>query len=180
MSSNFFDRSSLRKLFLNIYILFKKMKWFLVLIFKILKTLNSFICSPHVIYQNEAFDLNFQIYMTNTANNPFILVISVNFAKSSVERRAIWRHFEACNEIVWPNRLKIQILDAFFLQHGPVRAYQKAKFSPVFMISVEKRVFGLSELKSSSEQNWALYKHYFPTNSTKIFQLKMVSWPGIA
>ena len=141
MSSKFSDRSSHRKLFLNIYVLFKVMKWFLVLIFKILRTLNSFIFSPHVIYQNEAIDLNFQMYMTNTANNPFILVISVNSAKSSVKRRAIWRHFEDDNEIFWPNRLKIQIPDEFFLQHGPVRAYQKANISPVFMIFRRKTGF---------------------------------------
>ena len=92
----------------------------------------------------------------------------------------IERHFEADNEIVWLNRLEIQIPDEFFFQHDPVRAYKIANISPVSMIFRRKLVYGLWELISSSEQNWAVYNNYFPTNSTKIFRLKMVSWPGIA
>ena len=139
--SNFFSQTIILKLSWNIYFLFKTIKWFLDLNFKILEKLNRFIFRPHVIHQNEAIDLNFQMYMTKTANNPFILVISVNSAKSRVKRRAIWRHFEYDNEIFWPNRLKIQIPDEFFLQHGPVRAYQKANISPVFTIFRRKMDF---------------------------------------
>ena len=89
LKSNFFDQTIIPKLFSYIYFLFKTIKWFLDFNFKILETLNRFILRPHVIHQNEAIDLNFQMYMTKTANNPFILVISVNSAKSSVKRRAI-------------------------------------------------------------------------------------------
>ena len=87
--SNFFNQTIILKLFWNIYFLFKTIEWFLDLNFKILETLNRFIFRPHVIHQNEAIDLNFEMYMTTTANNTFVLVISVNFAKFSVKRRAI-------------------------------------------------------------------------------------------
>ena len=134
MKSKFSNQTIILKLFSNIYFLFKIIQWFLNLSFEIVETLNRFIFRPHVIHQNEAIDLNFEMYMTTTANNTFVLVISVNFAKFSVKRRAIWRHFEDDNEIFWPNRLKIQIPDEFFLQHGPVWANQIANISPVFMI----------------------------------------------
>ena len=139
--SNFSHQTIILKLFSNIYFLFKTIQWFLDLNFKILKTLNRFIFRPHVIHQNDAIDLNFQMYMTTTANNALVLVISVNFAKFSVKRRAIWRHFEDSNEIVGLNGLKIQIPDEFFLQHGPVWTYLIANISPVFMIFHRKTSF---------------------------------------
>ena len=145
--SNFFSQTIILKLSWNIYFLFKTIKWFLDLNFKILKTLNRFILRPHVMHQNEAIDLYFQMYMTTTANNTFVLVISVEIAKFSVNRRAIWRHIEADNEIVRLNRLKIQIPDEFFLQHGPVWAYQIANISPVFMIFHRKTGFRTLRVK---------------------------------
>ena len=79
----------IQKLYPNIYFVFKTIKWFLDLNFKILEILNIFIFRPYVIHQNKAIDLNFEMYMTITANNIFVLVKSVNFAKFSVKRRAI-------------------------------------------------------------------------------------------
>ena len=147
MKSKFSHQTIILKLFWNIYFLFKTIQWFLDLNFKILETLNRFIFRPHIMHQNEAIDLNFEMYMTTTANNTFVLVKSVNFAKLSVKRRAIWRHFEADNEVVWLNRLKIQIPDEFFLQHGAVRAFQIANISPVFMIFHRKTGFRTLRVK---------------------------------
>ena len=87
--SNFFNQTIILKLFWNKYFLFKTIKWFLDLNFKILETFNRFIFRPHVIHQNEPIDLNFEMYMTTTAYNTFVLVISVKFTKFSVKRRAI-------------------------------------------------------------------------------------------
>ena len=145
--SNFFNQTIILKLFWNKYFLFKTIKWFLDLNFKILETFNRFIFRPHVIHQNEPIDLNFEMYMTTTAYNTFVLVISVKFTKFSVKRRAIWRLFEADNEIVRLNRLKIQIPDEFFLQHDPVWAYEIANISPVFMIFHRKTGFRTLRVK---------------------------------
>ena len=65
----------------------------------------------------------------------------IEFRKSSENRRAFWRHFEADNEILWLNWLKIQIPEEFFLQHSPVEASQKANISRVFMIFRRKMDF---------------------------------------
>jgi len=44
----------------------------------------------------------------------------------------------------------------------------------------EIRIFAIWMLEKSTEHNWALFQHYFLTNSTMIFRLKIVSEPGNA
>ena len=113
-------------------------------------------------------------------NMPLILVILLNFFKSSENRLVFWRHFEADNKILRQSQLKIPIPYEIFLQHSRVPTDKKAKMSENSRISVGKWVFELWELKSSTEQDWALFQHYFLTNSSTIFRLKIVSEPSNA